>query len=104
MFYLLSCKSCGKQYVGNTTDHFRKRWNNYKSGVRKAENSEMENMKQKFSQSHFLQRHHQGFLKDIEVRLIDKTQVSDPSKREFYRMRTLRTLYWNKGFDTESGY
>ena len=30
LIYLLSCKSCGKQYVGNTTDHFRSRWNNYK--------------------------------------------------------------------------
>ena len=31
--YRLSCKSCGKQDVGNTTDHFRSRWNNYKSDV-----------------------------------------------------------------------
>ena len=22
LIYLLSCKSCGKQYAGNTTDHF----------------------------------------------------------------------------------
>ena len=43
----------------------------------------MENVKQKFLQSHFLQRDHQGFLKDVEVRLIDKTQASDPTKREF---------------------
>ena len=33
----------------------------------------MENVKQKFLQSQFLQRDHQGFLKDAEVRLIDKT-------------------------------
>ena len=37
LIYLLSCKSCGKQYVGNTTDHFRSRWNNYKSDVGKAQ-------------------------------------------------------------------
>ena len=43
----------------------------------------MKNAKQKFLQSHFLQRDHQGFLKDVEVRLIDKTQASDPTKREF---------------------
>ena len=53
----------------------------------------MENVKQTFLQSHFLQRDQQGFLKDVEVRLIDKTQASDPTKREFYRMRTLGTLY-----------
>ena len=81
LIYLLSCKSCGKQYVGNTIDHFRSRWNNYKSDVRKAESGDMKNVKQKFLQSHFLQRDHQGFLKDVEVRLTDKTQASDPTKR-----------------------
>ena len=43
----------------------------------------MENVKQKFLQSHFLQPDHKGFLKDVEVRLIDKTQASDLTKREF---------------------
>ena len=38
----------------------------------------MENVKQKF-----LQSDHQGFLKDVEVPLIDKTQASDPTKRDF---------------------
>ena len=63
----------------------------------------MENVKQTFLQSHFLQRDHQGFLKDVEVRLIDKTQVSDPTKREFYWMRTPTTLYPD-GRNTESDY
>ena len=63
----------------------------------------MENVKQKFLQSYFLQRDHQGFLKDVEVRLIDKTQVSDPTKREFYWMGTLRTLYPD-GLNIESDY
>ena len=63
----------------------------------------MENVKQKFLQSYFLQRDHQGFLKDVEVRLIDKTQASDPTKREFYWIRTLRTLYPD-GLNIESDY
>ena len=63
----------------------------------------MENVKQKFLQSYFLQRDHQGFLKDVEVRLIDKTQASDPTKIEFYWMRTLRTLY-SDGLNIESDY
>ena len=41
LIYLLSCKSGGKQYVGNTTDYFRSRWNNYKSDVRKTESGDM---------------------------------------------------------------
>ena len=61
------------------------------------------NVKQKFLQSHFLQRNHQGFLKDVEGRLIDKTQASDPTKREFYWMRTLTTLYPD-GRNIESDY
>ena len=63
----------------------------------------MENVKQTFLQSHFLQHDHQDFLKDVEVRLIDKTQASDPTKREFYCMRTLRTLYPD-GLNIESHY
>ena len=47
----------------------------------------------KFLQSHFLQDDHKGFLEDVEVRLIDKAQGSDPTKREYYWMRTLKTLY-----------
>ena len=88
----MSCKSCCKQYVGNTTDHFRSRWNNYKSDVRKAESGDMENVKQ-----------NHGFHKDVEVRLIDKTQASDPTKSEFYWMRTLRILYPD-GLNIESDY
>ena len=33
-------------------------------------------------QSHFLQLDKKGFLKDVEVRLIEKTQCSNPSKGE----------------------
>ena len=62
-----------------------------------------ENIKQKFSESHFLQPDHKGFLKDVEVTLIDKTQGTDPTKREFYWMRTLKTLNPD-GLNTESDY
>ena len=44
LIYLLSCKSCDKQYVGNTTDHFRSRWNNCKSDTREAETGDMEHI------------------------------------------------------------
>ena len=63
-----------------------------------------ENVKQYFLQNHFLQRDHEGFLKDVEIRLIDdKAQASDPTKRQFYWMRTLRTLYPD-GLNIESDY
>ena len=60
--------------------------------ARKADNGNMENVKQTFLQSHFLQGDEKGFLEDVEVRLIDKAQGSDPAKREYYWMRTLKTL------------
>ena len=71
--------------------------------ARKAENGDMENVKQKFLQRHFLQDDHKGFLEDVEVRLIDKAQVSDPTKGEYYWMRSLKTLYPD-GFNIESDY
>ena len=33
--YLISCKSCGKQYVESTTTKFRLRFNNHKSRMRR---------------------------------------------------------------------
>ena len=71
--------------------------------ARKAENGEMENVKQKFLQSHVLQDDQKVFLEDVEVRLTDKTQGSDPTKREYYWMRTLKTLHPD-GLNVESVY
>ena len=76
-----------------TTIILKVRVMSYKSDVRKAESGDMENVKEKFLQTHFLQHDHQGCLKDAELRLIDKTQASDPTRRKFYWIRTLRTLY-----------
>ena len=71
--------------------------------ARKAENGDMKNVKQKFLKSHSLQDGYKGFLEDVEVRLIDKTQGSDSTKREYYWMRTLKTLYPD-GLNIESDY
>ena len=71
--------------------------------ARRAENGDMENVKQKSLQSHFLQDDHEGFLEDVEVRLIDKVQGSDPTIREYYWMRTLKTLY-PYGLNIENDY
>ena len=61
--------------------------------ARKAANGDIENFKQKFLPSHFLLGNHNGFLEDVEFRLIGMTQGSDHIKREQYWMRTLKTLY-----------
>ena len=48
LLYLLSFKTCGKQYTGKTVDKFRSRWNNYKMDAKKAASSNMESCKQRF--------------------------------------------------------
>ena len=40
LIYLLECKVCDKQYVGETTDAFRLKWNNYKDNDRKFQRNE----------------------------------------------------------------
>ena len=100
---MLSCKTCGKQYTGKTVDKFRSRSNNYKTDARKAASGNLESCKQRFLQNNFLQDDHHGFLEDAEATLIDKTQASDTTKREYYWMRTLKTLYPD-GLNLESDY
>ena len=87
LIYLLSCKVCGLQYVGSTTDKFRLRWNNYKENNRKAKRGE-EHM-QPLVFEHFSSNDHNGFLEDCSITLIDKTDGSDPTRREKYWRRVL---------------
>ena len=80
LIYLFACKVCGKQYVGLTTDKFRYRWSNYKNCQRKAERGE--DHMQKYLHDHFLTEDHDGLLNNVEITLIDKTDPSDPERRE----------------------
>ena len=90
VIYLISCKVCGLQYVGLTVNRFRLRWNNYKCSQRIA--SEVGTPKQNYFHQHFLTENHHGLLEDCEIKLIDKVDSSDPTKREFFWMRKLKTL------------
>ena len=71
LIYLLSTKTRGKQYIGNTTDNFRSRWNIHKSDVGKVESSNMENVKQTIFEILSFQSDHQGFLEEEKVGLTD---------------------------------
>ena len=79
----MSCKVCGKQYVGSATERFRFRWNNYKSCQRKAE---------KYFYDHFLSEGRNGLINDTEIVFIDKTEPSDPTRREEFWRNKLKTL------------
>ena len=51
-----------------------------------------EEIKQKSLHEHFLRYGHQCFDEDVSICLIDKTDPSDPHRREYYWMRTLKTI------------
>ena len=90
LLYLLTCNKCKMQYVGQTIDLFRSRWNNYKSDSRKHGQG-AKCMQQHFF-NHFWTSGHCGFLKDVSLTFIDKTDPSDPLKREDYWRSTLKTM------------
>ena len=71
LIYLLTCKICRKQYVGETFNIFRNRWNNYKSNDKKYLAGEP--CMQEHIFQHFNSEGHTGFLKNVFVTLIDKT-------------------------------
>jgi len=93
LVYLLTCKSCGLQYVGQTSDKFRYRWNNYKDNNRKAEQGIAHMQSHIFE--HFSMEGHNGFLEDCIITFIDKTDASDPTRREKYWINILNTLVPN---------
>ena len=90
LIYLLPCKACGLQYVGSTTDKFRLRWNNYKENDRKALRGEEHMQPELFE--HFTADNHNCFLTDCSITLIYKTDGSDPTRREEYWRKVLKTV------------
>ena len=78
------------QDVGSTTDPFCYRWNNYKDNNRKAERR-VEHMQADLFE-HFASNGHNGFLEDCTITLIDKTDGADPTRREEYWRRVLKTV------------
>ena len=96
LVYLLTCNRCKKQYVGHTVDKFRFSWNNYKGNCRKHQRGET--CMQQHLYEHFCSSNHNCFISDVSVTFIDKTDPSDPLKREDYRRRTPKTmvsLWWS---------
>ena len=101
LIYLITCKKCFKQYVGQTADTFRSRWNNYKDNARKYERGQ--HCMEKHLHEHFDLPGYTNVLADVTVTLIDKTDPRDPTEREDYWIYTLK----NKapvGLNMENGF
>ena len=90
LVYLFTCNKCIKQYTGQTTDNLRGRWNNYKSkskSFRRGGECIQEHL-----YKHFKREGHTEFLDDVSITFIDKTDGSNPTKRENYWMRNLKAF------------
>ena len=97
----MTCKVCKKQYTWKTVDRIRLRWNNCKESYRKFLRDE--EIKQKPLHEYFLSDSHQSFEEDVSICLNDKIDPSDPHEREYYWMRTLKTIA-PFGLNTEETY
>ena len=95
--YLFTCKVCNLQYVGQTCNKFRYRWNNYKFQQRKASKGEIA-LQNTFHQ-HFLSEGHHGLEEDCEITFIDKTDAHSPTERENFWIEMLKTMS-PKGLNT----
>ena len=89
LVYLLTCNVCLKQYVGETVEEFRYRWNNYKSNGRKYQDDGTCMQQHLFE--HFSEEGHRSFLEDVSITLTDKTDPSNSLQRENY-WSTLKTM------------
>ena len=69
--YFLKRKVFEKQNVGETTDAFRLRWNSYKDNDRKFQR--IESCIQQHLYEHFYSEGRNGFLENVFISLIDKT-------------------------------
>ena len=82
---------CIVQYTGQTTD---------RSKCRIFDRNKQ--CMQGYLYNHFESEGHNGFLEDVSSTLIDKTDDSDPTKRETFWMYTLQKLA-RYGLNVESG-
>ena len=88
LVYLL--KVCLKQYVGQTVEDFRLRWNNYKSKDRKYQ--KIESCMQQHLFEHCNSEEHHCFLDEISITFIDKAGPSELLKKENYWRSILKTM------------
>ena len=90
LIYLLTCKFCQKQYVGQIVDIFCSRWNNYKSNDRKYLVGKP--CMQEHILGNFNSEGNTGFLENVSVTFIDKIDSQNPEKRENCWIHTLKTM------------
>ena len=87
--YLITCKKCGLQYVGNTVTTFRLRFNNHKSSMMRYGKGQRGMGGQKLY-AHFYTEGYEGLM-DLEIQMMDITDVNRPNERESFWIEKLNT-------------
>lgn len=80
VIYLITCETCRKIYVGSTITPFRKRFNNHKSSLNRYGKGQR-GIAGEHLYAHFFEVGHRG-LEDVRVKVIDKTDLNEPTNRE----------------------
>ena len=78
------------QYAGQTVDEFQNRWNSYEFNDGKYLNKQPHFQEHIFE--HFNGDSHNVFCENVSITLIDKTDLSEPEKREHYWIQTFKTM------------
>ena len=78
------------RYAGQTIDQFQSKWNNYKSDSGK--HGQEATCMQQHLFNHVWASGHSNFSEDVSLTFIDKTDPSDPLKREEYWRSMLKTM------------
>ena len=83
LVYVIACKRCGKQYVGETEQALHERMNSHRSDIRKK-------TKEKPVAAHFCSDGHT--LSDFSVVVVDQLHQGDPVLRKNRESRWIRLL------------
>ena len=97
--YLISCGTCGKQYVGQTLTTLRQRFNNHKSVITGKE----EHHTKKLMNKHFNGPGHNG-VADLRIQFLE--QVKSDGEKEDIQARLDRAeskWLWNLGTHVSKG-
>ena len=88
--YLIKCNKCLKRYVGSTITTFRTRFSNHKSSMKRYERGQR-GIPGEHLYAQFFDEGHVG-LADVEVMVIDRTNVNDQTQREGFWAYKLDTF------------
>ena len=94
LVYLLTCNKCKEQCVRQIIDQLQSRLNNCKRDCKKyGQGASASYMYAKTFFNHFYTSSYtSGFLENISLTFIDKTDFFDPLKREDYWRSTVKTM------------